>query len=280
MAASGAVSDGTAAPADAQRRHHRRAEGGTRGKPSGSSGTRGTHRGSRAAAASSSSSGSSAAAATARPTPAATTTATPAGGPAARAAHDRHTAADTGRHQRHTGDRRHRHAPDDTDSATEHADGCGEVCPPPPRHHCTARRVCPVPAEAAPGPDYTPPIITFHPPTVTFGLPTPRHVGLPTPPEAPAVESIEPAAEAPPTAVPSEPAAEAPQIVAVAEPAVPAAVEIPRRASAGRGAGQSSRDAHEPRRYGHDGVDGSSRRPDNRRLVVRKSSGITSNTKE
>ena len=67
---------------------------------------------------------------------------------------------------------------------------------------------------------------------MTFGLPAPPHVGLPTPPEAPAVESIEPAAEAPPTAVPSEPAAEAPQIVAVAEPAVPAAVEIPPAAPA------------------------------------------------
>jgi len=32
---------------------------------------------------------------------------------------------------------------------------------------------------------------------VTFGFPPPRHFGLPTPPEAPAVESIEPAAEAP-----------------------------------------------------------------------------------
>ena len=114
---------------------------------------------------------------------------------------------------------------------------------------------------------------------MTFGLPTPRHVGLPTPPEAPAVESSEPAAEAPPTAVPSEPAAEAPQIVAVAEPAVPAAVEIPPAAPA-LVEPPVGRDAHEPRRYGRDGVDGSSRRPDNRHLVVRKSSGITSNTKE
>jgi hypothetical protein len=70
----------------------------------------------------------------------------------------------------------------------------GDCTPPPCDGDCTLPPppcygwVCPRPPNEG-GSRYHPEPPRFHPPTVTFGFPAPRHVGLPTPPEAPVVVS-------------------------------------------------------------------------------------------